>query len=179
MRKFIRRYTPNHKSIRENRQLNRIFGTLLHDPYLLHLNRRSVSAAFFIGLFWAYIPIPLQMIPAATCAILFRANLPLSVGLVWISNPITMPPILYVCYLLGAWLLNTPVVDTSFELTWEWFGTELGRIWAPLYLGSIILGLVSAVVGMVGIRLLWRLHIIRFIKRKKMERLLRKNRPDV
>ena len=39
-------------------------------------------------------------------AVVFRANLPLSVAGVWISNPITMPPMMYFAYLFGNKLLG-------------------------------------------------------------------------
>jgi uncharacterized protein (DUF2062 family) len=176
LKKFFRRYMPEHRAIREHKHLNRVFGKLLHDPNLLHLNRRSVSMAFLIGLFWAFMPTPFQMIPAAAFAILLRANLPLSVGLVWISNPITIPPIFYFCYELGAWLLNTPPHDIQFELNWDWLMSELGAVWEPLLLGCLVVGLVSGLTGFITVRLLWRLHIVRFWKRRKLARL-RARRP--
>ncbi|MDH5777262.1 MAG: DUF2062 domain-containing protein, partial [Gammaproteobacteria bacterium] len=80
-KKFIQRYMPDHDKIRQHPHLNKMFGTLLHDPNLLHLNRRSVSGAFFIGLFMAFVPMPFQMVPAAALAIYFRTNLPISIGL--------------------------------------------------------------------------------------------------
>ena len=38
---------PDHKLIREHKHL-RIFGSMLHDPNLFHLNRRSVAGAFAV-----------------------------------------------------------------------------------------------------------------------------------
>ena len=158
---------PEHHKVREHPHLNRIFGALLHDPNLLHLNRRSVSGAFAVGLFWACIPMPLQMLPSAACAIAFRTNLPIAVGLVWLTNPITMPPLFYFCYKLGAWLLDRPVRHIEFEFTLEWFMREVGMIWEPLYLGSVICGLVAAALGYGLMRGLWRLHIVNHIKRRR------------
>jgi len=173
LKKFIRRYLPEHKTIREHRHLNRIFGTLLHDPDLFHLNRRSVTRATFIGLFWAFMPMPFQMIPAAACAIGFRANLPLAVVLVWISNPVTIPPLFYFCYEVGSWILGREPVALAFELTWDWLATELELVWQPLLLGSVVVGLVAAAAGAAAVRFAWRLHVIRFVRRKKAERAAR------
>lgn len=172
-KKFIKRYMPDHKKIRNNEQLNKVFGTLLHDPNLLHLNRRSVSMAFFVGLFMAFVPLPTQMLMAAAIAILVRCNLPISVGLVWITNPVTMPPIFYFAYKVGTWILGTPVREFSIELSWKWLGTELAAIWEPFLLGCAISGLMFGTLGYVVIRLLWRLHIITHLKERKKKRLKR------
>ena len=162
---------PDSEKIRNNKQLNKVFGTLLHDPNLLHLNRRSVSMAFFVGLFMSFVPLPSQMIMAAAVAILVRCNLPISVGLVWISNPVTMPPIFYFAYKIGAWVLGIPEREFTFELSWTWLGTELGAIWEPFLLGCAICGIVFGLLGFATIRLLWRLHIVSAIKVRKMKRI--------
>lgn len=169
-KKFIKRYMPDHEKVRSHPHLNRIFGTLLHDPNLLHLNRRSVSGAFFVGLFMAFVPLPTQMIFAAAVAIWVRVNLPISVGLVWLTNPVTMPPIFYFAYKVGAWTLNTPVSEKNFELTWEWLGTELAAIWEPFLLGCLICAVVSGALGYIGMRLLWRLHVVRQWEARKKAR---------
>jgi uncharacterized protein len=104
-RRLFKRYMPSPDSIKGNKSL-RFLGTLIHDPNLWHLNRHSVARAMAVGLFWAMIPMPMQMLAAAAVAIALRANLPISIGLVWLTNPITMPPVFYCSYKLGAWLSN-------------------------------------------------------------------------
>ena len=168
-KKFIRRYLPDPHKIRAHKHL-RLFGTLLHEPNLWHLNRRSASGAFAVGLFMAFVPMPFQMLPAAAAAILLRVNLPIAVALVWITNPITMPPVFYFCYTLGAWLLDTPVHAVEFEISWEWISTELIRIWRPFLLGSFLVATVAAAAGFFGIRGLWRWHVIRDWEKRKKER---------
>lgn len=172
-KKFLKRYMPDHNKIRNHKQLNRVFGTLLHDPNLLHLNRRSVSGAFAVGLFFAFVPLPTQMIMAAGAAILFRVNLPLSVGLVWLTNPLTIPPMFYFCYKLGTWILGTPLLDIEFQLSWEWLATEMTHIWQPFLLGCAVAGTGSAILGWVGIRFIWRCHVARHLKRRKAARAAR------
>lgn len=172
-KKLIRRLIPDHKKIREHKLL-RFFGTLLHDPNLWHLNRRSVRGAFTLGLFLAFVPIPLQMVLAAAAAIAFRVNLPISVGLVWISNPITIPPMFFFAYKVGAWILQVPAYEFQFELSLQWFLGELGAIWAPLFTGCFVLGTLSAAAGNIAIRLLWRLHIWQYIKTRRERRKQRR-----
>lgn len=171
-KKLIKRYMPDHHKIREHKHL-RFFGTLLHDPNLWHLNRRSASGAFAVGLFMAFVPVPFQMLLAAAGAILFRVNLPLSVALVWITNPLTMPPMFYFTYRLGVWLLGNPPRSEGFqfELSYEWLANELGAIWEPFLLGCFVAGVVSALLGYLTIRGLWRLHLVKHYKARKQRRL--------
>lgn len=163
---LIKRYVPSKESIKGNKYVA-LFGTLLHDANLWHLNRRSVSGAFAIGLFWAMIPAPLQMLAAAACAIVWRVNLPISVALVWVTNPLTMPPVFYVCYLLGAWVLGEPALDDKIELSLDWMTSSLVHIWQPLFLGSILIGALAALLGFFGMRVFWRWHIIQKYRRKR------------
>ena len=173
-KRIIKRYLPDHRKIREHKHL-RFFGALLHDPNLWHLNRRSVSGAMSVGLFSAFIPIPFQMVLAVALAIPFRVNIPISVGLVWLTNPVTMPPVFYSAYKIGAWILGEPMHAVSFEISMEWMMHELTLIWQPFLLGSLILATVSAVLGNVIVRLLWRLHVVRYLRKKRAKRLGGKN----
>jgi len=173
-RKFIKKYMPDHDKIRSHKYLNRLFGTLLHDPNLLHLNRRSVSSAFAVGLFMAWVPVPFQMVLAAAAAIYFRCNLPISVGLVWITNPVTMPPFFFFAYKVGTWILGTRIHEVKFALSIEWLGSELQAIWQPFLLGCFVCGVVSAGLGYVIVRLLWRLHILGHIKQRKLRHAAKK-----
>ncbi|MDT8375841.1 MAG: DUF2062 domain-containing protein [Mariprofundaceae bacterium] len=150
---------PDHKNIREHRHLQ-CFGKLLHDPNLWHLNRHSVAKAFATGLFIAWVPIPFQMVLAAGCAILLHANLPLSVILVWLTNPVTMPPMFYAAYKLGALLLGEKLQHFDMELSFAWLQHEMGLIWEPFLLGCFVIGAVSALLGYCGIQLSWRWMVV-------------------
>ncbi|MBF0265559.1 MAG: DUF2062 domain-containing protein [Gammaproteobacteria bacterium] len=158
--KLIKKYMPNHMAIKEHRHL-KIFGNLLHSPRLWHFNRHSVSGAFAVGLFCAWIPVPSQMIIAAAIAILLNVNLPLSVALVWFSNPVTMPPLFYGAYKFGAWILGRPALDFEFVLSMEWLMNKLIAIWEPFLLGCFLFGVASSVGSYIIIRILWRYHIIK------------------
>ena len=154
-KKFIKRYLPTPDKVRAIRSLH-FLGDILHEPNLWHINRHCVSRAFFIGIFWCFLPMPFQMVAAAFCAIWFNANLPLSVALVWISNPLTMPPMFYFNYKVGAWLLGRPVMTFEFQLSWSWISNRIVDIGIPLYFGSIIIATVAACVRYLTIQYLWR-----------------------
>ncbi len=155
---LIKRYMPDHQVVRENRYL-KIFGTLLHSPDLWHLNRRSVTGAFAVGMFMAWVPIPTQMVVSAALAILIRVNLPISVGLVWLSNPLTIPPLFYFAYLVGTWVLGMPVAASEFQLSVEWFEAIFPQIWKPFLLGCLINATVSSVLGYYGMHYFWVWHV--------------------
>ncbi len=110
----------------------------------------------------AFIPIPLQMVLAAALAIFFRTNLPLSAGLVWISNPITIPPLSWFCYEVGASILGTRMKRVTFtEIDFDWVTTELLQIWEPFLLGCLLVGIVASLIGGFGVSLLWRYNVSR------------------
>ncbi|MDN3652621.1 DUF2062 domain-containing protein [Thalassotalea ponticola] len=164
-KKLIKRYLPDHTSIKSNKYLQ-IFGEVLHDANLWHLNRRSVAKAFAVGLFMAFIPVPFQMIFAAGLAIIFHANLPLSVALVWVSNPVTIPPIFYFCYVLGTTLMGVPEKQFEFSLSWEWFVSSLSTVGGPFLLGCLVCAIFFATLGYFVINFIWRYQVTRNWKKR-------------
>lgn len=177
-RRIIKRYLPDHGKLREHPHLRR-FGARLQDGNLWHLNRRSVSGAVAVGLFCALLPLPFQMIIAAGFAIWWRVNLPISVVLVWLTNPLTMPPVWYVTYRLGALMLNQPPRDLNFELSVHSMILNMQGVWKPLLLGSVVSGVVLAIVGFLLVRLAWRISIIsqRRATLSRIKARLCKNKP--
>ncbi|MEJ2762439.1 DUF2062 domain-containing protein [Photobacterium sp. MCCC 1A19761] len=165
-RQVIRRFLPSHDVIKRQKAL-KIFGNVLYNPNLWCLNRRSASGAFAVGLFMAFVPLPSQMIMAAGLAILFSVNLPLSVCLVWVSNPVTMPVLFYGAYKLGAWLMNAPHQPFHFELSWEFLLHQMSQIGPPFLLGCTVSGVACALVGYFGIRGLWRYSVVRSWNRRR------------
>ncbi|MBS3803401.1 MAG: DUF2062 domain-containing protein [Oleiphilaceae bacterium] len=154
-KKFMKRHLPSPEKIRAMRSMQ-FLGQLLHETNLWHISRHSVSRAFMIGIFWCFMPVPFQMLAAAVCAIWFNANLPLSIVLVWISNPLTMPPMFYFNYKFGSWLLNRPVTTSEFQLSVEWLSSRILDIATPLYLGSVILGALAALISYTVLQFIWR-----------------------
>ena len=166
--KFFQRFMPDPQTIKDHKSLS-IFGDLLHNPNLWHMNRKSIAGAFAVGLFFAWWPVPFQMVLAAAAAIMFHTNLPLSVALVWITNPVTMPIMFYFAYIVGTWLIGVPPTDFNFELSYDWLVHGLSRIWMPFLTGCLILGILSSFIGYASIKIMWRISILkrRALRRRK------------
>jgi uncharacterized protein (DUF2062 family) len=158
MKKFFKQSLPPVAQIKSHPRLQ-FLGTLLHDPNLWHFNRRSLSGATAVGLFCAFIPMPMQMLSAAILAICFRVNLVLASSLVWITNPITIPAFFYICYKVGSFLLGMPDQRLEFQFSQEWFLEILGTFWQPLLLGCLVMGTLSAITGYLLVNAIWRLHV--------------------
>ena len=172
---LFRKIMPSMEQLRANKTLG-CLGDWLYDPNLWHLNRRSAAGAFAVGLFMAWVPVPFQLLAALT-ALLIHVNLPLSVALVWITNPLTIPPMFYFAYWLGTAIMGQPPAGFEFELSYEWLKDRLTQIWQPLMLGCAILAVLSSVIGYVGVRVFWRIHVTRTRRTKlatRRHRLLRR-----
>ena len=165
-KKLIKRYMPDPQKIKDNKHL-KVFGTLLHNPHLWHMNRHSVAKAFAVGLFFAFIPVPFQMILAAGTAILVHSNLPLSIALVWITNPLTMPAIFYACYAVGTWLINAPKEEFIFEASWQWVVDSISTIGPAFLLGCGALAITFSILGYIGIQSLWRYNVVKEWQQRK------------
>jgi uncharacterized protein (DUF2062 family) len=172
-KKMIRRFLPDHDLIKRQKAL-KIFGNVLYNPNLWCLNRRSAAGAFAVGLFMAFVPLPSQMIIAAGLAIACGVNLPLSVALVWVSNPITMPVLFYFAYKVGALVMSTPPQKFHFELSWDFIVEQMSTIGPPFLLGCAICGVASAMLGYFCIRGLWRYSVVRSWQKRGLRLRLRR-----
>ncbi|WJG10903.1 DUF2062 domain-containing protein [Aliiglaciecola sp. LCG003] len=166
---IIKRFLPDHQMIKRQKVL-KMFGTVLHDPNLWHLNRKSACGAFGIGLFFMWWPVPFQMWLAAASAIPLRVNLPLSIATVWITNPFTMPPMFYGAYLLGSFVLGVPQQKFDFQLSWSWVVQSIETIGPAFLLGCGILSVVFGLLGYFGLNAVWRYSVNKAWNKRKQER---------
>ena len=162
-KKIFRKFLPHSDVITKNRWI-KLLGPRLQEPSLWHVNRRSCSLAVGLGMFCAFIPIPFQMLIAAVASIWLRANILVAVPVVWVSNPFTMGPMYYFCYLIGVEVLNLEPQGFSFELSFGWLLNSLDAIWQPFLLGCLIVGSIAALASFLLVRILWHLHILNHIK---------------
>jgi uncharacterized protein (DUF2062 family) len=72
--------------------------------------RDSVAVGLATGLFFANMPMPFQMLPAALAAAFLRGNVPTAMAACWVSNPVTQLPFMLLHYKVGQWLCeNLPI----------------------------------------------------------------------
>lgn len=155
-RKLFKRFLPDPAIIRDNRWIA-LLGHRIHNSELWHLTKYSVAGAFFIGVFCAFLPIPMQSLLAAFLAVVFKRNIALSVALVFITNPLTMPAVFYFNYQVGTLLLHTPVLHDQLIVQdiWDRLIQNFDTIGKPLLLGSLVCGLVFGYLSYLALHLFW------------------------
>ena len=99
------------------------------------INRRAVTKGLLVGLFWGFIPMPFQMLGVIITTPIMRFNVPIGLATVWLSNPFTYPPLWYLEYLTGNFILGREGIS-NIELTMSWFQTHWDDIIVPLYVGT-------------------------------------------
>lgn len=142
------------KTLSSNEQL-RNFTQKYNIPtdYLLP-NRKMVSKGVLIGLFIAFIPMPMQMLAVVSVIPFTRFNVPIALSMCWLSNPFTMPAMYYMEYLTGSFFLGMEA--SPVELTPEWFSDNIGNIFIPLYVGTAFYSVFGSILGYSLVNLLWR-----------------------
>ncbi len=157
----LRKLLPTHEKIKDQKLL-KIFGKLLYKREIWSLSRRKILGGVFIGIFIAFIPMPFQMPVVALLAIIFNVNLPVTILLVWISNPLTMPFIYYFEYELGNFVLN---VKDPIKFSFETMNENINEIALSLYVGTAITSTVLAFLSVFILNLLW----IKDVRNKRKE----------
>lgn len=130
----LRAWVPCREELEANRWLA-VLAPYLADTKLWHWSRRGVAAGVAIGLFIGLLIPVAQILLAAMAAVVLRANIPVAAAATFITNPLTVPPIYYAAYHLGAWATGSPTPG-AFSLAdpsslWE----NLGTIGMPLFAG--------------------------------------------
>lgn len=136
------------------------FKAWLDDPAYWSLNRRNVARAFALGLFVAFVPLPIHAILATALAWLLRLNIPAAVIGTFLTNPVTVVPLFVAAYRIGCTVLAHPRVPIQVEMSWQWFTTQLIPIWKPFLLGCFLMGLFTALLGYIALSGLWQLTVL-------------------
>ncbi len=138
---WIRRF-PRKKHLKDT-ALHRWLGDHIFLPDFWKIEERGVAAGVGMGLFWAMMPIPFQMIPAGISAFFMRVNIPATITSVWVTNPISWPFILFWQYQLGSSLLGLDGEG----------GIKGGT--GALLLGCLVTGVLLGAGGWLVARLCW------------------------
>ena len=177
-RKFIKKLLPEHRTLLENRWL-RPFRAVLHDPALIVPHRRAVARGLAVGMFWAFMPVPLQSFFAATTCIWLRVNVLVAVAACWITNPITAAPIVYVAHAIGALLLGAgaPPIDATEAVAVASAAPTLLQYWQELkalgeafLLGSLVLAVGTATLSYLALNAFWLWSVRREFARRRVTR---------
>ena len=159
-RRLIRKLSPHPDKLRQ-RWIFRVFGSRLADMHLWATSRRSITGAFGTGIAICFIPLPVHMPLALLSALLWRLNLPVLVATVFIVNPLTMVPIYYGAYRVGAAAVGQVATGFAFQLSWDWLQNGLGPLWKPFLTGCLLCGLILGYAAYAGLELVWRCNTVR------------------
>ena len=164
MRQSVKRQILKSRKIKDHRILG-YFGEVFDRRQLWHVTRHSIAKAFAVGIFSAYLPVPFEMVIAAVLAFIVRANLPISVMLIWISNPFTWALLWGPPYLLGAALLGEPDAPVPI-LTRSWIQDN----YSALLLGCTLVGAAMSVAAYFTVLLLWRMDVVKQWEQRRDKR---------
>ena len=156
----FQKYLPTREQLRRTRVLG-FLGELVFEPELWHVSRHSISFGVLVGGICCFLPIPFQMIPCTLLCIWIKCNVPMATLVVWVSNPITMPPMMYFAFRVGNYMLGGEAQIESIELSFQWLTAQLAIVWQPLLVGSLVCGITMGVTGFLCVHLYWHLRVIR------------------
>lgn len=130
---------------------------VVHQVLHAHDPPQRLALGIAVGVLVGFTPtVGIQMPLCFFLAWLLRANKMVGLPLVWISNPATMVPMMYCCYLVGRRMLNLDAVSYAWweELThppsvdrWQFYWDRLLQIALPLWLGSLVVGGLAAIIS--------------------------------
>jgi hypothetical protein len=169
MQHWLKRITPDRHTLEKLWCLRPIKATVL-DRGCWTFNRHSVTRAFALGLFIAFIPptpLPVHIVTCVIVGLLFRLNLPVLIATTFVSNPFTWLPQVAGSIWVGAKLLGMDLMPFLQELHHRHLWTQVNQLWAPLLLGALVLGLTAAATGYFLAQLVWRAHVLYQLRRRR------------
>ncbi|MEM1059371.1 MAG: DUF2062 domain-containing protein [Verrucomicrobiota bacterium] len=165
--RWLHRKGLSRRNIRRN-WFGRVFGDWLLDKNYWVPCPKAIAKGWLIGAVSATSPfMGFQIIMALPFALIFRANIPIVLVLILLTNPLTYLPYIAFAYWLGAALLgrdtelaaNAGEVDQVATSTtiWEIFHWQnLGETFWTLFLGCTLVGLTVGMGGYFAIRYFWK-----------------------
>lgn len=171
-RKFFRRLSRGYRQKQgETPWYLKPFRAVLGHPVFFAVNRRCIAGGVAVGLFVGMLPIIGHTPLALIAALLLRVNLAVAVLTIWIANPVTYAPILYLEYQLGALIMGVPPRQFDLDPSWESVANGLAGVWKPLFLGALIAAVVVSGTGYLLTNAVWRWStMLRYRRRRSAVR---------
>ena len=170
MQRWLKRHTPDRLTL-EKLWCLKPFKALVFDRGCWTFNRHSVTRAFALGLFIAFIPptplLPVHLVTCVILGILFRLNLPVLFATVFISNPFTWVPQVAGSIWVGAKLLRMDLMPFLHDIRSHADWAHMNELWAPLLLGALVLGIAAAAAGYLLAQFAWRARVIYHVRRRR------------
>jgi uncharacterized protein (DUF2062 family) len=170
MQRWLKHITPDRHTL-EKLWCLRPFKSLVLDRGCWTFHRHSVTRAFALGLFIAFIPptpLPVHLVTCVILGVLFRLNLPVLFATVFISNPFTWLPQVVGSVWVGAKLMGMDLMPFLHTLKYRNLGAQVHQLWAPLLLGALVLGLAAAGAGYVLAQCAWRARVLYQLRRRRI-----------
>lgn len=161
-----------HLKLQQHPRLQKLWHKI--PPELWYFNRKSIAIGAAIGVFCAFIPLPIQLPIVFLSAWLLKYNLPVALAMTFITNPITAYPIFHLSYRLGNWLLNDQDAAVFKEETLQSIFDQALDVILPATIGSLFVGLSLSIVTYWVIKIVWQLYI----KYKWYHRCSQRSEPD-
>jgi uncharacterized protein (DUF2062 family) len=169
MQRWLKRITPDRLTL-EKLWCLKPFKALVLDRGCWTFNRHSVTRAFALGLFIAFIPptpLPVHLVTCVILGILFRLNLPVLFATVFISNPLTWFPQVACSIWVGAKLMGVNLMPMLHGVGPRSFRAQIHQLWEPLMLGALVLGICAAAAGYLLAQCVWRGWVIYRLHRRR------------
>lgn len=153
---------PRRTNIHRYPLLNRFARIARKRSYLWSFRVRDAVPAIYAGCIVALLPfVGFQLVLAFLLALWLRANLPILVGIQFISNPLTLIPILLANYMVARHLLSVfgvlvPPLSRSEVVAmlnnvssgqWGTLFERFGSVLGVTSLGALLIGLFAGLIG--------------------------------
>ncbi len=154
------RFLKHPRRLKKSRVM-RWFARHFLDKRVWKPTQHTLAGGMAVGWFVTVQLLPIQMPTATILAALFRVNIPIAVALCWVSNPFTIPALMWLEHTLGKWALgwfmNVPTTPLPTSLP-----ESAGDLWLALrehapvmFFGGLVLGGILAVVSYITTWLGW------------------------
>jgi len=165
-RRLLRKFAPNPETLRKQ-WFFRIFGKHVAEVQLWSTSRRAITRAAGIGVAISFMPLPVHTLLAVVVALIWRLNLPVLIAAIYVNNPLTLLPMFYGAFRVGAALVGQPETQFAFELSWNWLQHGLGPVWKPFLIGCAVCGTVLGYSTYLILEFAWRRNIQRKLRARR------------